>query len=481
MPQASGGRLRRQAWYFAAMTEAALAEETPRQLYTRQLREGLAPVSAFNGAANLLLQEWPETDAALSADELLAERMLDKPISPLRLERRLTETRRRMLRSGASPEADPFLARLAIQGGLNEFVWDVSPADEATVEGMAGRLDSLTPSEVMLVAAHRPLAGVLGADDLAARLTEGPVAEVLREHVLAVRKEQALQARIPALTPIRPGVSEAVQGQYEVSPYPRWRRVIPLTPRRSVFGWRVPDRSNVLIAGCGTGQHAAHSGQRYANARVLGVDLSRASLGYGLRMVREAGITNIAFAQADLLELGRTSLEFEIVECSGVLHHLDDPFEGARAICGRLRKGGLLKLGLYSARARAFLKPAKALAAEYGPNAIRELRQAIIARPNGDPVRAVTTSADFYARSSCRDLLMHVQEHELEVADLKRMLAENGMTFLAFQVDTSVHSAFAEMFPEPDAARDLDRWADFEAANPGTFTSMYQFWAVKTG
>ena len=76
---------------------------------------------------------------------------------------------------------------------------------------------------------------------------------------------------------------------------------------------------------------------------------------------------------------------------------------------------------------------------------------------------------------------MHVQEHELGIADLKRLLAENGLTFLGFAVDPQVTDAYRAMFPEDPAAADLDRWDTFEQAYPQTFHAMYQMWAVKTG
>ena len=45
---------------------------------------------------------------------------------------------------------------------------------------------------------------------------------------------------------------------------------------------------DVLVAGCGTGQHAIETAQRFAGARVLAIDLSRTSLGYAIRKTREA-------------------------------------------------------------------------------------------------------------------------------------------------------------------------------------------------
>lgn len=458
------------------MTTEPPHAEAPRDALVRAFREGSAGAAGINAASVDLHADWPATDEGLAADPLLAEFLISTPVCPVWLELRLTELRRRLMIDGGGPER--LLAGLAIQGALNEHAWAVGPEEGARAEGLARRIDSLTPAEVMLLAAYRPLARVPGADALLGRGWRGPVAEVLEEHVVAVRKEQALQARIPTLTAIRRGVSEVVRGQYEASPYPRWRQVGAVKPVASVLGWRVPPRPQVLIAGCGTGNHAINAGQRYAGARVLAVDLSRASLGYGLRKAREAGVRNVAFAQADLLEFGATDFEFEIIECSGVLHHMDDPFEGARVLAGRLKPGGLMKIALYSATARVDLKPAKALAKRHGPAAIRELRQAIIAAPQGDPVRAPLRIYDFYATSSCRDLLMHVQEHEMGIGDIRRMLAENGLTLLGFDFD---NAAYREMFPDDPRAANLDHLETFERENPTTFRAMYQFWAVKAG
>ncbi len=445
----------------------------------KALRAGNGDAAVIGAAAAHLRGHWPQDLAALAQNELLAELLVTTPIYPGWLERKMTALRRTFLLEGCPEAASPLLARLAIQCHLNEYAWAVDGVEQVWVDAFLGRVEALTPAQAMALGCYVPLGRLPQADALLAKGWTGPAASVLEEQILAVRQEAALQSRIQTLTPIRTGTSEAVRDQYETSPYPRWRRVTPIAPAASIFGWRPPPNPNVLFAGCGTGFQAIHAGQRYAGARVLAVDLSRASLGYALRKAREAGITNMAFCQADLLELGASGLQFDAIECSGVLHHLTDPFEGARVLSGLLRPGGIMKLGLYSAIARQGLKPAKALAARYTPQTIRELRRAILDAADDDPVRAAARFSDFYATSACRDLLMHVQEHEMSIGDLKRIVEENGLRFLGFGLDDTVRAAFRAMFPFEGAASDLDNWAAFEAKHPATFTSMYQFWVWK--
>jgi ubiquinone/menaquinone biosynthesis C-methylase UbiE len=77
---------------------------------------------------------------------------------------------------------------------------------------------------------------------------------------------------------------------------------------------------DVLIAGCGTGQHSIIFAQVFSGARILAVDLSMASLCYAKQKTRVLGIHNIEYAQADILELSRLDKRFDIISSSGVLH-----------------------------------------------------------------------------------------------------------------------------------------------------------------
>ncbi len=438
-------------------------------------------------AARVLGATWPTPTRVrdVATDELLAELLLSTPVYPVWLERMMSATRRSLLFSATTGDFSLLRARLAIQCHLNEHAWIEDSTETQLVEALVASLADLTPDQVMSLACYRPLARIPGADDLLGKGWSGPVLDVLREQIVAVREEQAIADALPTLTPVRGAVSEAVRSQYEAHPYPRWRRAGPGPVQTRVSGRPLPKNPTVFIAGCGTGRQAILATIMLESRHTLAVDLSRTSLAYAERKSREMGLTDrITYAQADLLELGDSVGPFDIVQSAGVLHHLSDPFEGARKVCRLLKPGGFVALGLYSALAREHLKPGKELGKSFTPDTVREFRKAIIELPVDDPIRKpAVASRDFYATSGCRDLLMHVQEHELNVDDLRRMLAESDLEFLGFLQFSfpQIHDPYVARFPHDPRGLDLDAWEAFEIDNPATFRRMYQFWAQKRG
>jgi SAM-dependent methyltransferase len=281
-----------------------------------------------------------------------------------------------------------------------------------------------------------------------------------------------------------------VKQQYEENPYPRWISAGPAVAPVSLDAYlqtKFPDyrplgRSSIaiLIAGCGTGQQAIETAQRFADADVLAIDLSESSLAYALRRTRELGQANLKYAAADILAFDGST--FDLIEASGVLHHLADPFAAWRRLLTLLRPGGVMNVGLYSERARADVVHARALVAERGfaatPDGIRECRQAILA--SDDPLLApLWRRADFYSLSGCRDLLFHVEEHRLNLPEIAAFIADAGLAFLGFDADAGLLGRYAARFPQDRAKTDLGCWDRFETENPDTFAAMYQFWVQK--
>ncbi|CAN5510107.1 hypothetical protein BH10PSE11_BH10PSE11_40940 [soil metagenome] len=237
---------------------------------------------------------------------------------------------------------------------------------------------------------------------------------------------------------------------------------------------------DVLVAGCGTGQHAIQRAQQLQSANVLAIDLSLSSLSYAIRKTKELGVSNLRYAQADILALGDDKI-FDVIDSSGVLHHLNDPLTGWRRLAGLVRSGGLMHIGLYSATARRDVNAARAYLAQqgrtYSVTEVRRLRAEFASRAPGDSLHNITGFSDFFSMSECRDLLFHVQEHQFSIPEIADFVRENGFTFLGFE--TPARTSYLQRFPDDRAATDLANWTVFEAENPSTFAAMYQFWIQK--
>ena len=75
-------------------------------------------------------------------------------------------------------------------------------------------------------------------------------------------------------------------------------------------------------------------------------------------------MTNIRFIEMDLLELPQLNKKFDLIECSGVLHHMKNPEKGLTNLIDSLEAKGFLKLGLYSKFARKEILKEKELIKE---------------------------------------------------------------------------------------------------------------------
>jgi tetratricopeptide (TPR) repeat protein/SAM-dependent methyltransferase len=443
--------------------------------------------------------------AALDRDPLLRPMMTSGRASDSEVERVLTAARRTMLGSIAeNPDSIPldFFCALARQCFINEYVFSETPEEETEVQRLRAAVSDRLHSSDQIPAlwpvalgAYLPLHRLPDAFRLLERTWPSPVDELLTQQVREPREEHEIKAALPAITEIDAD-SRNVQEQYEENPYPRWITPPPLLKPLGVNDFmrakfpRAPFRplstaggADVLVAGCGSGSHAIEAYQRFADARVLAIDLSRASLAYGVRKTRALGLP-IEYGQADILKLGSLERRFDVIESAGALQCLKDPAVGWRILISLLKPGGVMLIGLYSKVARADINAARAYVAAHarGGSAaeIRRCRQQIMALPDGALGKSVVTAGDFYSTSDCRDLLFHVQEYQHTLPEIAGFIAAENLTFLGFQLHPRVLLGYAAAHPDDPAMTDLARWDAFEAAHPEVFASMYQFAVQKT-
>ncbi|HTM72046.1 MAG TPA: methyltransferase domain-containing protein [Pseudolabrys sp.] len=440
----------------------------------------------------------------VAANPLFLHLLESTPVRDVGLERLLTAMRRSLLNAAAagSPVAGhqlSFTCALAKQCFINEYVFAVTPpeAEELSVlrNAIANAITAgaaIDPMQLATSALYLPLHTLPSASALLERKWAPAIDDLLNQQVRDHLRERELRDSILRLTPIEDEVSQRVRQQYEENPYPRWVRaagqVVPASINlylreqfpTSAFTPINKESLDLLVAGCGTGQVAIASAQKFLGARVLAVDLSLTSLSYAKRRTPADVSARIEYAQADILKLASVDRSFDVIDSSGVLHHMADPFEGWRILLTLLRPGGLMHVGLYSEAGRQDVWAARKFIADRGfgvtPDEIRRCRQELLETP----LATVTRFTDFFTTSECRDLLFHVQEARVSIPMLKTFIADQGLKFLGFEFWSSALQQYRSYFTSSGWAwADLDRWHAFESEKPDLFSGMYQFWIQK--
>ena len=176
------------------------------------------------------------------------------------------------------------------------------------------------------------------------------IQDVFTRQVEEPNQEEKLKLNLPILEEISNKVSSKVREQYEESPYPRWVNLgLKLEPapiskvveelQLKLHYEKINEtkKPNILIAGCGTGQHSISTAARFKSSKVLAIDLSLSSLAYAKRKTEELAIENIEYMQADILDLSKLNKQFDIIESVGVLHHMDNPMKGWKVLTDCLK------------------------------------------------------------------------------------------------------------------------------------------------
>ncbi|NMP13171.1 tetratricopeptide repeat protein [Cyanobacteria bacterium 150SLHA] len=314
-------------------------------------------------------------------------------------------------------------------------------------------------------------------------------------------EEEKLKSSFQTLSIIDNTVSAKVKAMYEQNPYPRYRFAnftnkcfasnishfikLETTKQHITFSKELTNNNSypkVLIAGCGTGQQLIHA-SRYMNAQITAIDLSSSSLAYAMRKSEEYGMKNIDFKMMDLLHVGNLDEIFDVIECSGVLHHMRNPAQGLSELNKILKPDGYIKIGLYSELARQQIVKARneinRLNIKSTPEGIRDFRNQVL-QGNIEGLYGIAQFAlDFYSLSECRDMCFHVQVHLFTTESLQALLDNHGFVFCGFILPESILKAYKEQFPDDSDMTSLNNWGRFEEQQPTTFSGMYQFWAYK--
>ena len=435
---------------------------------------------------NLLLQK------SLIADEFL-ENLLHKLRSEVLSS--LNDPNKKTLNKYSS-----FIISLAQQCWFNEYIYISTKKEIENIKKLKNKIETeeeIDELKIIILACFEPLNNSeIIINKLNNYKSKNDLFNVLiNTQIKETLKEAEIKKSIKSLSKIINPISQNVQKQYEENPYPRWisiERFIPqnflihlnnnIQPNKIEYNNKF-DNPNVLIAGCGTGRHPI-ANSMYKDAKILAVDLSLASLAYAKRKTDELGIKNIEYLHADILQLKDLKRKFDVIESSGVLHHMDDPIAGLRVLHDILEPHGFLKLGLYSETARKevvkgreFIKSKKFK--DTNEN-IKICRQLFFKEQENLSLKNSIQSSDFYSLSSVRDLFFHAQEHRYTIPQISKILNDFDFEFLGFfSLHPSIKQKFSDHFPKDKKNISLENWHEFELNNPDTFLGMYQFWLKK--
>jgi len=241
-------------------------------------------------------------------------------------------------------------------------------------------------------------------------------------------------------------LTDPIEEFYTRHPYPRpvenldrafdeWRDV---NRDRAEFHLMWPGKSyradlDVLVAGCGTWQAAKYALCR-SPSRVVGIDVSLTSVECTAKLKRQYDLANLELRQLPIERAEALDRSFDLIVCTGVLHHLADPEAGLRALRSILKPDGAMYVMVYApyGRAGASLLREYCRRLEIGSSddEIDELVATLDALPRNHPlVPLLGTSRDAWSSDALADALLNPRERSYSVVQLLDWLEHNGLTF----------------------------------------------------
>lgn len=276
-------------------------------------------------------------------------------------------------------------------------------------------------------------------------------------------------------------VTAAVRKQYEAYSYPppiedaaeflkKWG---PLTcdPRfAGVQLWpegRPRPDLRILCAGCGSSQ-APLIALNNPDCAVVGIDLSETSLAHSARLRDRHRLANLELRQMSLLDVGTLGRSFDLIACTGVLHHLPDPDAGLKALADVLDPAGAMAIMLYGKAGRAGVYLVQDILRRLGagPDAegLRTARELLKFVPSKHYLISATGKLpnDLADDAGVVDMLLHPQDRAYSVPELMDFVGAAGLVFFGWN-DNALYCAdrflSGEMLERVLALPAAEQWA----------------------
>ncbi len=207
----------------------------------------------------------------------------------------------------------------------------------------------------------------------------------------------------------------------------------------------------VLVAGGGTGDHTIFLAEqlRDYDASITYMDISRSSLDIARERARIRNLNNIEWHHCSILDVSSLDVApFDLISCTGVLHHLPEPERGLAALRTALAPEGALSLMLYGRTGRMAVYAGQELMrlvndgvenpklkTQHARSVVEGLPETNWLIRDSSPNRVLSEFLD--DESNLNDVLLHQQDRAYNVLEIYELLAGEQLELIEF---TSFHS-----------------------------------------
>ena len=244
-----------------------------------------------------------------------------------------------------------------------------------------------------------------------------------------------------------------LQGQYERYPYPTPEKSLTayISGQRMELGfprffyskyWPYRpyiENLDILVAGCGSSQAARYAAS-HPGAHVTGIDISSASLEACSKLIAQHGLNNVQLKKLALEDIATLDQQFDLIVCTGVIHHLPDPALALRALRGVLKPEGSLYLMVYARHGRDAIYYLQDLCRLLGLTAesataedVEHLRRFIETLPLTHPYwQRKKNFPDMLGTSELVDYLLNVRDRAYTLGEFSNLLDQGGLRIQSF-------------------------------------------------
>ena len=199
-----------------------------------------------------------------------------------------------------------------------------------------------------------------------------------------------------------------------------------------------PDRPqnaelDILIAGCGTNQ-AAQIAYMNRAAKVVAVDVSQPSLDHEKFLKEKYGLKNLELKLLPIEEIPSLNQKFDLVMSTGVLHHMDSPKVGMKALADVMRPDAVAAIMLYARYGRAGVELMQAVFREMGlrqdEESLQMVKAAVASLGPSHPLQGyISIAPDLNFDAGVVDTFLHGRDVSFTVDDCLDLVQSAGLEF----------------------------------------------------